>query len=282
MSNRRMFSKKIINSAKFLKMPLSSQALYFHLGLNADDDGVVEAFTVLRLVGGSEDDFRILISKQFIIPLNEEQVCFVVDWLEHNMIRADRKVDSIYKQLLMQCIDNVKLIESKPRADRLLIGVNGTSQSQSRDGLRQDKTRQVKTRQDKLNSNATAEFDFCDFDDEEIIAIKDWLQYKKENKNPYTPTGLKSLRTRLLKFKLSGILLQTIEHSIANQYAGLFEPPISQQLGTLKKSNSHVINKEDYSDEAFKKVFGNTPKEINNRFMERYTKQLAEQNKENK
>ncbi|KLD61706.1 hypothetical protein WP50_00105 [Lactiplantibacillus plantarum] len=63
MAQRRMFSNRITDSAKFLKMPLSSQALYFHLGLHADDDGVVEAFSVMRQTGAVEDDLRILVAK---------------------------------------------------------------------------------------------------------------------------------------------------------------------------------------------------------------------------
>ena len=63
MASRRMFSKRLINSAKFLKMPISSQALYFHLGLHADDDGIVEAYPILNSVGCSEDDLRVLVAK---------------------------------------------------------------------------------------------------------------------------------------------------------------------------------------------------------------------------
>lgn len=93
--------------------------LYFHLALNADDDGVVEAFPVIRMVGSNEDDFKILVAKFFITILNDDLVSFVNDWTEHNLIRPDRKVDSKYKNLLIQKIENIKLIDSKPRADRL-------------------------------------------------------------------------------------------------------------------------------------------------------------------
>ena len=69
MAERRMFAKTIINSAKFLKMPSETQALYFHLGLNADDDGVVEAFSVMRAIGVSEDSLKILVAKDFVTEL---------------------------------------------------------------------------------------------------------------------------------------------------------------------------------------------------------------------
>lgn len=117
MPNRRMFSLKIINSARFLKMPIDSQVLYFHLGLRADDDGIVEAYPVMKMLGTSEDNLKVLAAKQFVKVLNEDLVSFITDWLEHNYIRADRKVDSIYKNLLLQMLPDFESIEPKTRAD---------------------------------------------------------------------------------------------------------------------------------------------------------------------
>lgn len=118
MGTRRMFSNRVIGSAKFLKMPLSTQALYFHLGMNADDDGIVEAYTVMKSLGAAEDDLRILVSKGFVVVLNNEDlICYLMDWSENNSIRADRKKDSIYKDLLLQIVPEAVLVEKKPRAD---------------------------------------------------------------------------------------------------------------------------------------------------------------------
>lgn len=113
MANRRMFSMKIINSARFMKMPVASQLLYFHLGLNADDDGIVEAYNIMRYTGLSEDDLKLLVAKSFVIVLNEDLVSFITDWKEHNLIRADRKVDSMYKNLLLKIVPEVQLVELK-------------------------------------------------------------------------------------------------------------------------------------------------------------------------
>lgn len=98
-------------------MPVDSRELYFHLGMNADDDGVVEAYTVLKLVGSSEDNLRVLSVKGFIKILNEDYVAYITDWSEHNLIRADRKVDSVYKNLLLQIVPEAEIIDPKPRAD---------------------------------------------------------------------------------------------------------------------------------------------------------------------
>ena len=149
MAQRRMFSIKVIASAKFLKMPSSSRLLYYDLGMRADDDGIVEAFNVLRMTGATEDDLRILVSKGYIRVLNEDLVTYIIDWKEHNKIRADRKIDSMYKDLLLQIMPEVNLLESKERADRKKKSWddNGTSHGQPMDGIGQDRLGQDSTGQ---------------------------------------------------------------------------------------------------------------------------------------
>lgn len=114
MANRRMFSIRITESARFLKMPPSSQNLYFHLGMRADDDGVVEAYPVMCMTSSTEDDLRVLIGKGFVSILNEDLVVFIDDWMENNNIRADRKIDSIYKDLLLQIVPDARVKTAKP------------------------------------------------------------------------------------------------------------------------------------------------------------------------
>lgn len=149
MAERRMFSKRIINTARFLKMPTSTQCLYFHLGLNADDDGIVEAYTIMNSIGATEDDLKILVTKQFVQVLNNDLVTYIVDWLENNKLRPDRKVDSRYKDLLLQLNPNVKLLESRERTDRKKD--NGTSNGQPMDCLGKDRIGEDRIGEDKKN-----------------------------------------------------------------------------------------------------------------------------------
>ena len=114
MASRRMFSRRITDSSRFVRMPLSAQALYFHLGQHADDDGVVEAYPVMRMIGANEDDLRMLILKEFVIPLNNDYVSYLPDWMEHNKIRADRKEDSLYIDLLLQVVPDAEIRQAKP------------------------------------------------------------------------------------------------------------------------------------------------------------------------
>ena len=91
MATRRMFSLDVVGTDRFLDMPLTTQALYFHLGMHADDDGFVSSpKTISRTVGCSSDDIKILISKKYIIPL-ENGIIVISDWRVNNWIRADRK-----------------------------------------------------------------------------------------------------------------------------------------------------------------------------------------------
>jgi hypothetical protein len=71
MAQRRMVSLRIVDSGRFLQMPLTAHALYFYLALHADDDGVVESFPVMRTMGAAQDDLRILLAKKFIHQLND-------------------------------------------------------------------------------------------------------------------------------------------------------------------------------------------------------------------
>ena len=90
MAERRMMSKKIIDSDAFTEMPLSSQALYFHLLLRADDDGFLNnAKKIMRNVGANQNDYDMLLMKRFIIQF-DEGVCVIKHWLIHNYIRSDR------------------------------------------------------------------------------------------------------------------------------------------------------------------------------------------------
>ena len=99
MAERRMFSKTITNSARFLRMSTSERLLYYDLGMSADDDGFVEAFTVLRTTGAKEEDLFELENRGFVIVLNDELVTYIVHWRKNNYIQSDRYHPSIYKDV---------------------------------------------------------------------------------------------------------------------------------------------------------------------------------------
>ena len=97
MAERRMLSKSVIQSDVFLEMPLSSQALYMHLNVCADDDGFVgNPKTILRMTGAGEDDLKLLIAKGFVIVF-KTGIIVITHWKRNNYIQKDRYKETIYK-----------------------------------------------------------------------------------------------------------------------------------------------------------------------------------------
>ena len=163
MSSRRMFSKRIVGATRFVRMPATSQNLYFHLGINADDDGVVEAYPVMRMIGASDDDLRVLVAKEFVTILNDDYVTFLNDWLENNNIRADRKIDSIYSDLLLKIVPDAQLKEAKSTYysrkkaicqtnDRQIIDGCQTNDSLGKDSIGKDRIGKDSTEKNIISS----------------------------------------------------------------------------------------------------------------------------------
>lgn len=98
MAEKRMFTQKIIDSDAFLDMPLSTQALYFHLNMRADDDGFINnPKRIQRTIGASEDDLKLLIAKRFVICF-ENGVIVIKHWRMHNTLRKDRYNPTQYQE----------------------------------------------------------------------------------------------------------------------------------------------------------------------------------------
>lgn len=113
MAERRMFSKSIIDSDMFLDMPTSSRLLYFDLSMRADDDGFVNSpKKIIRMTGASQDDLKLLIAKNFIIPF-ESGVVVIKHWKIHNYIRNDR-----YKPTICQA--EKAMLEETPSKEYVL------------------------------------------------------------------------------------------------------------------------------------------------------------------
>lgn len=97
MAERRMFAKTIIDSDAFIDMPLSTQALYFHLSMRADDDGFINnPKRIQRMIGCADDDLKVLMAKRFLLPF-DSGVVVIKHWKIHNYIRSDRYKPSIYE-----------------------------------------------------------------------------------------------------------------------------------------------------------------------------------------
>ena len=115
MAERRMFSKKIIDSDEFLDMPLNAQCLYFHLSMQADDDGFVGSHKkILRSIGAGECDMALLIEKKFIIAFDSGIVA-IRHWKVHNYIAKDRYRATMFleEKKKLSCDENGAYVEDK-------------------------------------------------------------------------------------------------------------------------------------------------------------------------
>ena len=136
MARRRMFSQAIIDSDAFLDMPVTTQLLYFHLSMRADDDGFInKPKSIMRSCGGSDDDMKILIAKKFIIPF-EPALVVINHWKTHTLIAKDRYTETNYKEekasLMLDeknaytlCIQDVNKVETQ-------VSIGKVSQGKSR------------------------------------------------------------------------------------------------------------------------------------------------------
>lgn len=108
MAQRRMFSKKIIETDVFMEMSPTAKLLYFYLNMSADDDGFVGNPKTIKLISGAtDDDLKILIAKQFIIPF-DSGVIVIKDWKIHNYIRKDTYNHTVYsnEKLMLEINEN--------------------------------------------------------------------------------------------------------------------------------------------------------------------------------
>ncbi len=131
-----MFAKQIIDSDNFLDMPLSTQALYFHLSMRADDDGFINnPKKIMRMIGAADDDMRILVARQYVLAF-ETGVVVVRHWKIHNYIQKDRykettcltekdRIETLPDGSYTECIQNVSEMDTQVRLeigkDRLKI-----------------------------------------------------------------------------------------------------------------------------------------------------------------
>lgn len=159
MGNRRMFSKKITDTDRFLDMPASAQNLYFHLNMHADDDGFLgNAKTIKRMVGASDDDLKLLVTKQFLIPF-DDGVVVIKDWRIHNYIRSDRYRSTIYtdhkNSLQINENQQYELVSEQPKEVGMTDGIPSGNQNgyqmDTQVKLSQVKSGEVKLSQAKLS-----------------------------------------------------------------------------------------------------------------------------------
>ena len=243
MAQRRMFSKKITETDRFLEMPLSSQALYFHLSMGADDEGFIDrAKTIQRTIGASDDDMKLLIAKGFLIPF-DSGVVVIRHWRIHNFIQSDRFQKTIYEKEKNQLeYDSSKTAQLKAPEQWIQNGSKMDPQ------VRLGKDRLDKDRLDKNNI-------YCRVSDETPTASK------KGSKKQLLSVG--EIKDEL-QIGLTAKAVLIIQH--LNLKAGTKYRPSTKKTRSLIKARLN----EDYTVDDFKKVIDTKCDEWLNTSMSKY------------
>lgn len=194
MAERRMMSKSIIKSDTFLDMPATTQNLYFHMLLDADDDGFINApKSIMRMIGAKEDDMKVLVAKQFVIPF-ESGVVVIKDWKIHNYIQNDR-----YKPSALPERDLINIQKDKSYTLKVDISdmdtkcIQDVSIGKDRIGkVRLGKDRIGKDRIDILCHVAHDDVDKSHFEIIEYLNLKTGSKFK-----PTTKPYVQAIRSRL-------------------------------------------------------------------------------------
>lgn len=263
MAEKRMFSKQIIDSDAFLEMPLSTQALYFHLSMRADDDGFLNnAKKVMKIIGANQNDYDLLVAKSFVIQF-PDGICVIKHWRINNYLRKDRYTETIYQEekahLTVQPNGRYSLRNTTESDDDLLLGIPVVDQSDTQ--YRIDKNREEKNSIDKHNSVSgdTTDYSYSKnsnvsnleyvlkndihqdsdyvLENEDLHqCLKEWMEYKDGRKpkssNHYgTEIGLKKTITQFVSgYREHGIeaLKKVVDDSMANNYSGVIWDRLSR------------------------------------------------------
>lgn len=194
-----MMSKSIIKSDTFLDMPATTQNLYFHMLLDADDDGFINApKSIMRMIGAKDDDMKVLTAKQFVIPF-ESGVVVIKDWKIHNYIQNDRYKPSTLPERDLLNIQKDKTYTLKSDVSRMDTEcIQTVSIGKDRLGkVRLGKDRIGKDRIGKDSIDTLCHVTHDDVDKSHIEIIE-YLNIKTGSKfKPTTKPYIQAIRSRL-------------------------------------------------------------------------------------
>lgn len=242
MARRRMFSLDVVDTDKFLDMPSSTQALYFHLGMHADDDGFVSSpKRIAKTANCSEDDLKLLIAKKYLIPF-ESGVVVISDWKINNWIRSDRKQSTRYKyEKSLLDINNYAYVlttKKQPSVNQVSTECH-TQDSIGKDSIGKDsidkepgEVQKKKTSEETINSTINSYTD----NPELKQALNDFIEMRKRMKKPPTVKALKLCLKKLDNLAIDDFIkIKIVNQSVIRCWMDFFE---------LINNKSYTKNKE--------------------------------------
>lgn len=241
MAERRMFAKSIIDSDAFLDMPLSTQSLYFHLSMRADDEGFVNnPKRIMKLIGAADDEIKVLLAKKFILSF-DSGVIVIKHWKIHNYIQKDRFKETNYhdeKALLLLNENNSYSMDTDCVQDVLLGKVRIELGKDSK-----DKNIKENLLSDFLKEN-TGLKKYDNF-------IEDFIAYRKQIKKALkTIAPIKLYINSLIELENLGYSFEyCIEQMKSNEWQTVKKEYIHKQSKPQQKSKQQQNN--DFIDEYF-------------------------------
>ena len=276
MAERRMFAKTIIDSDLFLDMPSSTQLLYFHLSLRADDDGFIgNPKRILRMIGSSDDDLKLLIAKSFIIPF-ESGVVVIKHWRIHNYIRPDRYKETIYI--------NEKTKLSKGKNKEYVLGIPNDIPSGIPNGDSMDT--QVRLGKDSIDKNSiyTEENIVSEYTSENLSSMSKLYQQNIGMVNGITGEWLievsEKIDTDLFKRALE--ICTERGYTTLGYLKGIIKKWLQNNITTYEQLKAYELQNKKYSNNSIpqnQEYIQNNDKYLNEEDDPEFQKLLEEENK---
>ena len=204
MAERRMFSKTIINSDLFLDLPSSAQNLYFHLSLNADDEGFVNSpKKIMKYVNSQIEDMELLVENGFIKKF-DSGIVVIIHWNLHNYIQKDRFKATIYQKEKQQLVLVGKKYVMKDECTQF-VSILATQDSIEKNSEEQDRLELAGILNEIENEKVRAKFE-------------SFIKMREKNHSPLTPDAL-----RILIKKAYGLTksLANMEVGVANHFENI-------------------------------------------------------------
>lgn len=284
MAEKRMFSKEIIDSDAFLTMPVSSQNLYFHLGMRADDDGFVNKVqSIMAMCKASADDLRVLVSKKYIIPF-ESGIIVIKHWRINNYIQKDRYKTTNYTELLhllqinenksyslknadnFECIQNGYNVDTQIRLDKIRLDKIREESAPARENVAVAPSRshfvkpsleQIKAYCNERGNYISAEAFFNHYESNGWkvgkTAMKDWqsavrgweIRHKAEHPEMYEKPKNTALQVQQSKEEKASLRRQKLMQDGEYKRLNAIKGKLSLELGKMLCAN---IGGQEYED----------------------------------
>lgn len=268
MAERRMFSKTIINSDLFLDLPSSAQNLYFHLSLNADDEGFVNSpKKIMKYVNSQIEDMELLVENGFIKKF-DSGIVVIIHWNLHNYIQKDRFKATIYQKEKQQLVLVGKKYVIKDECTQF-VSILATQDSIEKNSEEQDRLELAGILNEIENEKVRAKFE-------------SFIKMREKNHSPLTPDALRILIKKAYGLTKSlanqdAAIIMILDRSIINNYKDIY-PLENMEVGVANhfENINCEVEEMDESKEGIYKEWLNTDSIANLEVQRAYKNSLEE------